>query len=121
MIHRFGPNPHLVVALRIVVDDRADARAVDDRRPARGDLQQVDQECFGALGREVAVDLHRDRLRRFVGSKGQRAGSGDVVVVGQRGRAVGGGVGDRERLIDGGRQIDGEDRVGRAHVAFEQR
>src|SRR5439155_2485368 len=79
----------------VVVDDGADAGAGADACPGRAD--QVQGEGLVTLDRGVANDGDVDGRRRLAGGEGDGAGRGPVVVVGDRGGAVGGGVGDRHR------------------------
>src|SRR5262245_26182262 len=94
-------------ARSVVVEDRAGATILGEQRVAAA-AEQVQVEVLVGLLFAVAVDGDRDRLRRLTGEEGQRAGFGDVVVVGRRGCSVGGAVRHRHRLVVGDRERDGE-------------
>ena len=111
--------------LRVVVEDRARARAVDDELVGVG-IAQMDVERLVRLDLGVAEHLDRDRLLRFAWEERDRSAAGHVVEVDQRGAAVGRGIVDGQRhaersggdtvLVD---QADGEHEIGGAAVAFE--
>ena len=71
---------------RLIVDNRACAIGIADRRAAR--VAQVDRERFVRLKRRITVHQHRDLLGRLVGSEVERPAIRLVVVVRHRGRSV---------------------------------
>ena len=78
---------------------------------------QVEEEGLIRFADRVAVDRHADRLGGLPGGEGRHATGRYVIAAGQR-RAVGRGIGDRDRLAAGRRQGDGEVQGGGAAVAL---
>src|SRR5262249_8014988 len=99
-------------ARSIVVQDRADAATLGEQRVAAA-AEQIHIERLVALLLAVALDFDGDGLGRLAGGEGQRAGTGDVVVVAGRRGAVGAAEGHRHGLVVGNRERDGESELRR--------
>src|SRR5260221_11097310 len=80
----------------------------------RSGVGEVDEERLVRLDGDVAIYVDCDRLRDHAGKERDGAAGGHVVGVARGGRAVGGGVGDRDRLRarSGERGVGGEGRRG---------
>src|SRR5262249_12980930 len=85
---------------RLVVRDGG--RALGSAGGPAGRAAQVDDEGLVRLGEKIAVDRHGNGRARLAGDEGQGAARSLVVAAGN-GAAVGGGIGDGDRLFTGGK------------------
>ncbi len=102
---------------RIVIDDRAQALAVQDG--GIGGPGKVDEESFIRLIEQVPDDGHGDVLVDLPGIEEERSIGAHVVAAGRRG-VVGRGIVDRHRLRRSHGQPDPEEGIGCSGIAFVQ-